>query len=699
MNNSFFKLPTTFLKFLYIFLINIVIVSTYSCRKQNAEWESDWAVPLIKTEIHLTDLLPSDNLSNDTLGLHRIVYRTSLYNIAVDSLFVIPDTIRTRTFTIDSLSLYDATTIFPISLGEICRQAGILGLLIISNQGNTVPVGPIPAFNTPPFEISADTLFTSMTLEEGTMELGFKNELPIDITDVKFELKNRSDNSIIVSGTFPIIKSNESVKQEFSLAGKTVEGKLNAQIVSFASPGSNGVPVLIDTANAIVAELRVFNLRPFTATAIWPSQNLVNQKQDFNIRGLDVLLKEALVKSGVIRFRMKSSIPDSVRFMYTLPAAIKDGKSFEINTVLPPANPGEFSEFVRDYDFTGYRLDMSGQNKDTFNAAFNTYLVRIDSSGVMKTFSKSDLFILELGFVGIRPSYARGYLFTDTFLISNNTTELDVFQEFEGKLNFDDAWLELNLENNIGADASLLLRNLIAIDSRTGQEITLTGEPIQLVHQINRATDQGGQLPINPSLFNYSITKNNSNIVDLINLLPDQLKYSVDIVTNPLGNTSNYNDFIYDGKLLNLDLSLTIPMKISAEGLALSKIMELDLSNQNFEEIQSGKLNFLFNNWFPFDCKINLTLINEDGSDGTNLLNENQIIKSAIVEPSGMVIKPEFSHLEIALDANLIKQLSAVNKIRVKTTFDTKPKNELVNIYTDYYIELKVTGEFQYLNR
>ncbi|MBK9272414.1 MAG: hypothetical protein IPM48_12545 [Saprospiraceae bacterium] len=683
---------------IYIFLISFSVFHT-ACRKKNAEWESEWAVPLVKTQLKLSDLLPSDILSSDSSGLHQFVFKSSLFNLNVDSLFVLPDTVRTRSFTIDSLSLYDASTIFPITLGEICRQAGILGLLIISNQGNMVPVGPIPSFNTPAFEISADTIFTSMTLDEGTMEISFKNELPIDITDVQFELKNKSHNAIIVSGTFPLIKSKEKVSQSFSLAGKTVEGKINAQIISFASPGSNGMPVLIDTANAIVTEIRVFNLRPNSATAIWPAQNLVNTQQDFNIRGLHVLLKEALIKSGAIRFRMKSSIPDSVRFTYTLPAAIKDGKSFEIHTTLPPAEPGQFSEFLRDYDFTGYTLDMSGVSKDTFNAAYNTYLVRIDSSGIMKTFSKSDIFILELGFVGIRPSYARGYLTTDTFRIEKQTTNIDVFKELSGKINFDNAHLELSIENNIGADASITLHQLVSSNTNTGLIATLDGDSVYMSHNIPRASDQGGMLPVSPGRYSINISNENSNITELINLLPDQLEYSVDIITNPNGNISDFNDFIYDGKLLNLDLEVAIPLSINAEGLTLVKTMDLDLYNQNFDEIISGKLHFLFTNWFPFECQIVMHLLNDDGSEGISLIDSGQRIQSAKSDSSGKVIQPEESLISIPLDSDLIKRLSKNSKIKVKTNFSTKPIDTLVKIYDSYFMDLKVTGEFNYLNK
>jgi hypothetical protein len=535
-----------------------------------------------------------------------------------------------------------------------------------------------------------------MNLEKGNMEIGFRNDLPVDIVDVKFELRNASDKTLLVNGTFPLIASGKVEKQVFSLDGKIVEGKLQAQLVSFSSPGSNGVPVLIDTSNSIITEIRVFNLQPITATAVWPAQNLVNQQQDFNIRGLGVFLKEALVKSGVIRFKMRSTIQDSVRFQYTLPAASKDGKTFAIQRVLPPAPPGGYSEYNQDYDFSGYLLDMSGQNKDTFNAAFNTYLVRIDSTGIQKTFSKSDHFILELGFVGIKPSYARGYLATDTLKLDNQILDLSIFEELNGQLNFEDINLEIRSENNIGADASLKLSEVYSSNQQTGEKIYLSGDPVTREHRIGRASDHQGKPPLIPSQYQYSINKGNSNLTDFVNILPDQIGYSLEIITNPDGNVSNYNDFIYDGKLLNLDMELSAPLNLSISDMKLVKSLDLDLTGEEIDDINSGKLFFQFINGFPFDCNLKMILLDDLGNEQKYLLEGKDPIIAALIGSTGRVVSPGLSEFELVLDADLLEDFKRPRKIKVEAVFNTMPKDRPVMIFQDYNIGLNVTGQFNY---
>ena len=59
--------------------------------------------------------------------------------------------------------------------------------------------------------------FTTMTLKDGKLDVRLFNGLPIDITDVKFELKNETNGALVVTGLFPLIPVNAEVSQTFDL--------------------------------------------------------------------------------------------------------------------------------------------------------------------------------------------------------------------------------------------------------------------------------------------------------------------------------------------------------------------------------------------------------------------------------------------------------------------------------------------------
>lgn len=113
-----------------------------------------------------------------------------MYDLSIDSLINFTDTSARKTFKIDSLSLYSTTVEYPITLGAIARNAGSTGQLILFLQGSTQVIPAIPAISSGAININADTLFTTMSLRDGKLDVRLFNGLPIDITDVKFELKN-----------------------------------------------------------------------------------------------------------------------------------------------------------------------------------------------------------------------------------------------------------------------------------------------------------------------------------------------------------------------------------------------------------------------------------------------------------------------------------------------------------------------------
>jgi hypothetical protein len=277
--------------------------------------------------------------------------------------------------------------------------------------------------------------------------------------------------------------------------------------------------------------------------------------------------------------------------------------------------------------------------------------------------------------------------------------DLDLFEDFNGDLRFDDIKMEIKAENNIGANALLRLSNVISTNQVTGESIHLTGAPLQNDHRIERASDQQGKPPVTPSLFNYSISKTNSNLPEFVSILPDQIGYSLEIITNPDGNISNFNDFIYDGKLLNMDMELSVPLNLSIADFKLVKVLDLDLTGDEYEDIRSGRLYFHFQNGFPFDCNLKMILLDDLGADQEPLLDGKVPIKSAMIGPSGRIEEPALTKLELDLDIDLLEQLKRPRKIRVEAVFNTLPKDVPVKIFHDYGIGLTVTGQFNYLVR
>ncbi|MBK9994924.1 MAG: hypothetical protein IPP01_13280 [Saprospiraceae bacterium] len=236
-----------------------------------------------------------------------------------------------------------------------------------------------------------------------------------------------------------------------------------------------------------------------------------------------------------------------------------------------------------------------------------------------------------------------------------------------------------------------------SVNTRKNTTISLTGNYNNAPLLIQRATDLNGNLPVTPSYSSLSINSQNSNINSYINNLPDKINYSFLLETNPNGNVSNYKDFIYDGKFLNLNMNIEMPLQFSATGISLADTVDLDLNQNNIENIQSAILYLIADNGFPLESSIELTALDEAGNPIFKLLDGSQKISAGVLETNGKVNLKKRSKLSIPLDKNQIDLLIKTKKIKIVSTFDTKPDMNSIKIYDSYKIDFYLTGDFNYL--
>lgn len=681
----------------FLFYICFLIFFGNACKVQDPSWDTAILAPLVKTKLSISNIVDQEKSKTDSSGVVHLVYSNKLYDLAIDSFFTFSDTSLRKTFRIDSLSLYTTSFDYPLSLGTLARNAGPIGQLLLLFHGFQQTIPDIPNVSSAPIEIKADTFFQTMTLEQGSLDISLYNGLPIDVTNVVFQIRNVKAGDVVVSGEFPLIAAGTTESKSFDLSGKTVEGILQGQLVKLSSPGSKGVPVLIDTTNFINAKLTVSNLHPLTATALWPAQNLINDSYYFGIEGLNVELKESLIGSGKAKIILTSTLKDSTRFTYRLPTATKDGKPFEKYILLSPAPPGGVSTHIEEESMEGYHFDFSGANNDSFNLSFNQVIASIDSTGVMKTISKGDSIYVELAFENLRPRYARGYL-NDTILNSGLSDEkLDIFNRIEsGNLQLHNASLQVEVENNIGVDLDIRVNDLKSINSRKSSVVSLSGSEINKPLHIVRAQDRGNATNVQGSFTSLTIDRSNSNLDDFINNLPDKIQYDVELHANPLGNTSFWNDFIYDSRFLNLNLVLDVPLELSASGLTLADTVDIDLSGQEFEKIKEGVLHAFFSNSFPVEAKVQINVLDQGGTIVDSLFITPAIISAAPVGSDGKTSAVTETRIDVPVDQSKIKNIFNGNKLNTRLVFDTKPELKELKIYDSYFIDFQLTADFVY---
>jgi len=217
---------------------------------------------------------------------------------------------------------------------------------------------------------------------------------------------------------------------------------------------------------------------------------------------------------------------------------------------------------------------------------------------------------------------------------------------------------------------------------------------------IDRATETGNSSdPVNETFKTITIDKTNSNLLDFIENLPDRLSYSLHLVTNPLGDVSFGNDFVYADYLVNNTLRFEMPLSFSASVLTFADTVDfVSNAEETFGNFRSGTLTLIADNGFPFEATMTLLLLDEN-MNVTASLTGNSIIAAASIGGDGRVNHRSKSYVDIPVSEAQMEYLKKTKKLIVRAAFTTTHYPVLLSIYEDYNIHFKLVADVTYMIR
>jgi hypothetical protein len=183
----------------------------------------------------------------------------------------------------------------------------------------------------------------------------------------------------------------------------------------------------------------------------------------------------------------------------------------------------------------------------------------------------------------------------------------------------------------------------------------------------------------------------------MIENLPDKFGYSMQMITNPLGNISGSNDFIYVDKLLKASLKMEIPLSLVANNLTLQDTLDFNISTTDgSQNVHSGTITLFANNGFPFDASLQVYTLNENNAVTDSLFGYANTIDEAPINSSLRVIGKKLTKIVIPIDENRMNLLYATKRIVLKAKFNTSAQPQYIKIYSDYGLDVKLVGDFNY---
>lgn len=517
---------------------------------------------------------------------------------------------------------------------------------------------------------------------------------------------------ILILASYSCKKENDRPQWDVDVLGPLAYASLGLEeLIGDTSIQSLENGALFINYDTTFSEFEIDSLYKFTDTTIstleffppFPATLPANSifpvdSNDISLGIGGVQLKQAIIRSGKIRVEIKNVLQTKVIFVYTIPKAKKNGISFSITASVDSASGTDPKFFIGEYDLDGYDFDLTGDG-NSFNSISYKVDARSDPNGFPFNVLGNDTLVnLKTTLLDVQPNFVRGYL-GQTLTNASVSANIGIGALIKsGTIALDSIKMNLDITNYIGADAQIVIPNFSSVNNSTGNIADLIAPTfIQNYININRAS-------INPTLadslvptyYSIQLDKSNSNIVDLIENLPDKLNYEINLNLNPLGNISGSNDFVFRDRLINTRLRLHMPLRFAANQLTLSDTVPFTISGAtDFEPVGFTKLTLIADNGFPFDLNVQLFL-----------LDSNQVVVDSILSP-GLINAAPFdvnfravgfreTLLDIPVDEVRKDKLLNVQQMVIRLQFTTPDYPQLFQLYSNYRLDLKLIADGKY---
>ncbi|MEN9348591.1 MAG: hypothetical protein RLZZ77_2102 [Bacteroidota bacterium] len=407
-----------------------------------------------------------------------------------------------------------------------------------------------------------------------------------------------------------------------------------------------------------------------------------NRQNQFGIANAQ--LTEVRLSAGKLKYTLRSYINGDLQTTLTVPGLSLNGTGTIIEAHTLPGN----QELEGEIDLTGYQVDLTGTNGNSYNRLFSNMNVRVSNTAATAAqVFQNDSIVVDLRFEDAIISYARGYFGQHHYDLNQTIAANEDLHLPDGLINLEGMRMNFRIENYVGVDARIHLNNIAGVHTNTASEVALVNGEIYENFNVTRATDNQGV--ITPYIRSVELNDQNSNLTNFAENLPDQFVVQGIVDINPLGNVNFNNDFIYTNQPLNLLLDIDLPLNIAMSNLILRDT--LDWNGFDLEGNASGKLYLQVNNGFPFSANVQVDFTDVNGGNTTTILQNGQV-QSGVLSPTSNSCVATYSLIEIPVSAANWSKLKREGKMNVKATFNTSDYPELVGLYQGYKLDFVLSG-------
>lgn len=419
---------------------------------------------------------------------------------------------------------------------------------------------------------------------------------------------------------------------------------------------------------------------------------LINEEENNLINVNDAALKEVVMKSGKLRYKLKSYINGYLACVYDLPGVTYNGVGTVIQTTTQPSVSDVPYIYEGEIDLSGYHLDMTGMTGFSSNRIYSHLTISTAADSPQQAVVYGDDYVtIELEFIDPVVHYARGYFGQHDYDLDQAVDFGDQLDLPTGAINLQGTTMSLHVENNVGVDLELDFEALIAMNSANNNDVLLNHTSLFDPIHLTRAFDNNGN--VTPDIYDVTLNAQNSNIDAFIENLPDALQMNAHVKINPLGDVSDGADFIYTDNALKAELDIDIPLNLGMSNLTLRDTLEIA---EDLEMTANGRFILYVENAFPFSATLKAHFVDANGEYLDGFVDPQIITAAGETGVPGQTMMA-MSTLYIPATQDLIDLFSPETRIVIEVVLNTPDYPQPVGLYQDYYMDFKLIadGEIQ----
>jgi hypothetical protein len=427
------------------------------------------------------------------------------------------------------------------------------------------------------------------------------------------------------------------------------------------------------------------------------------QQTTFPITNAQIVF--GVLTQGHIIVQLKNDLRRRIILRYQIPCATKNSVPFD-TSFLVPAALDSIHGYIQNasIDLAGYSVDFTGTLHNRSNTFTTIVTAQVDPTETPGSYTAypPDTVAANCLITGLKPFYLRGYFGNQTIQVGPTENVFSFFKKVRsGSLGLDSLKMTLDIDNYIGMDARMTVNRIWSRNSNTNTTVDLSSS--QLIGQtinVNRGQYSTNWPDVIPSSYHFQLDGYNSNAKALIENLPNYFGYDATLITNPLGNVSGNNDFLYAAHGIDATLNVEMPLNFFTSQLIIADtIIPSFASVKNRENVLDGQLTLHAANSFPFACDIQIYLLDQfDHVLDSIVAQPNRITAGQISWNNGYFSTVGFNNSDILIPLNAAKTVTLFNssKIIIEATFETNSNPVYTKIFNTNQLNLQLNADFNY---